>query len=262
MLVVADNFQITDPAICAAIDTMQAAPLQKRIRRYEAAGAQAIDVNMGPLGAHGSRKMVFCIEALQEVSSLPLYIDTVNSQAIEAALKICRNPVVINGFSLQPSKLETILPLAVTYDVDIIGYLLDPGGQVAADCQTRLALAIELYDCFQKSGLEPERLIVDPIVVPLIWQDGVKQAGEVLQTLRQLPDVLGFPVRTIAGLSNLTAGRGYREKRLLMEKAYLPMLSSAGLDMILMNINHSETIHLVHTCRVFTHPGIFTWEQI
>lgn len=43
-------------------------------------------------------------------------------------------------------------------------------------------------------------MIIDPVVAPLVWQDGNLQNMEVLEVIRTLPDLLGFPVRTIAGM--------------------------------------------------------------
>ena len=52
-----------------------------------------------------------------------------------------------------------------------------------------------------------------------------------------LPDLLGAPVRTIAGLSNLDHRRtGSQDPLSLPQKAFLPMLAAAGLDTILMNV--------------------------
>ena len=45
---------------------------------------------------------------------------------MKVGLKIAKNWVIIKGFSLEPLKLERILPLAKEYNVDIVGFLLYP----------------------------------------------------------------------------------------------------------------------------------------
>ena len=89
---------------------------------------------------------------------------------MQAGLQVSHNRTVINGFSLQRSKLENILPLAKKYDSDIIGYLLYPNGHVPHDLHDRLNIAVELYDELQRAGIDKERLIIDPIVAPLMWR--------------------------------------------------------------------------------------------
>lgn len=76
------------------------------------------------------KEMEFMVETVQEVSDLPILIDIANPKALEAGLRVSRNKAIINGFSLEPAKLEPILPLTKKFETDIIGYLLYPNGHV------------------------------------------------------------------------------------------------------------------------------------
>jgi 5-methyltetrahydrofolate corrinoid/iron sulfur protein methyltransferase len=96
-------------------------------------------------------------------------------------------------------------------------------------------------------------------VVPVNWQDGHLQAGEVLRTIRHLPDVLGYEVRTVVGLSNLTAGAGSRREGSLLEQVYLSMLAAAGLDMVLLNIFHADTIKAARASDALISQKPFAW---
>lgn len=262
MQIIADNIQITDERIAEAISAMAPSPVQDLAKRAAQAGADAIDINPGPLTRDGEEKMAFMVETVQKVCSLPLCLDTVNPWAMRAGLKRCRQRPIINGFSLEPAKIEHILPLATTFDCDIIGFLLHPDGTAPVDAQERLTLAIQLYEAFNREDIDPRRLLIDPVLVPVIWEDGPRQAVEVLSVIRLLPEVLGWPVRTVAGLSNLTSGRGPKRKKCLLEAAYLPMLASAGLDNVLMNIFHQDTVSAARACNVITRQGTFSWEEI
>jgi 5-methyltetrahydrofolate corrinoid/iron sulfur protein methyltransferase len=262
LMLVADNIRITDRTIERAVRQLDPAPIQEMAKRCEAAGAEAIDVNSGPLNRDPEKKMELLVEAIQGVSSLPLIIDTTNPKAMEAGLRASKNKAIINGFSLEPSKLKFILPLAKRYEADIIGYLLYPNSHVPPDGTERLNVAVELYTKYKKAGLADERLIIDPIVAPLIWQDGNFQDREILDVIRALPELLGFDVRTIGGLSNLTAGKGDRQKKLLMERVYLPMLLEAGLSMVLIDMFHTETLQVAKACRPLLSKTVFSWEEI
>jgi len=208
------------------------------------------------------KKKAFLVETIQEVCDLPIMLDTVNPLAIKAGLEAARRHVIINGFSLETHKLEFILPLAGKYQADIIGYLLSPEGQVLPNADERLAAAVELLAEFEKAGLDRERLIIDPLVVPIIWQDGHLQAVQVLRTIRDLPDVLGFEVKTVVGLSNLTAGAMGHPKRLLLEPVYLSMLAAAGLDMVLLDIFHPETVAAAKAADALIGEKPFAWEAL
>ncbi len=262
MIIVADNLQITHPAIDRVVREMEPAPIQDLVRRCEAAGAQAIDINSGPLTKDPEPKMTFLVETVQAVTDLPIFIDTANPRAMAAGLAANRKTAIINGFSLESVKLAEILPLAREYDVDIVGYLLYENGHVPPDADGRLGVAVEVFEAAQTAGVEPDRLIIDPIVAPVVWADGTAQNRDILAVLRQLPDLLGFPVRTMAGLSNLTTGGGPTDKKRLLERTYLPMLAAAGLTYALLNVFHGGTVGTAGACDALMNEGIFSWGEL
>ncbi len=262
MILVADNLQITRPTVADAIQHQNPDTLQALVQAMEAAGAEAIDLNTGPLGRDAARRMTFCVETVQAVTDLPLLIDTANPLAMQAGLEANRKVAVINGISLEPQKLEAILPLAVEYDVDIIGYLLDERSQMPRDQDDRMAIALELFQRGLSAGLRPEQLILDPVVAPLIWQDGLQRNRDLLEIIRRLPELLDFPVRTVAGLSNLTTGQSAPGPKRRLEQTYLAMLASAGLSWVLLDIHHHDTVASARVCRILLEDGIFAWDTV
>ena len=262
MQIIADNIQITDPVVEKALNEMDPLPIQDLAKRCEDAGADMLDINPGPLTRDGEEKITFLIEAVQEVCDLPLSLDTSNPSAMAAGIQACRKKPIVNGFSMEPAKIDRILPLSATFHCDITGFLLHPNGMVPVNAEERLALAVGLFQALNEKGIEPERLIIDPVLAPLLWEDGPRQAMELLTVIRMLPELLGFPVRTVVGLSNLTSGRGPKEKKHLLEAVYLPMLASAGLDMVMMNIFHQNTVSVARACGVITRQGTFSWEEV
>ena len=262
MILIADNLQITQPAVEGAITNLNPKPIQELVLACQKAGAQMIDINTGPLPREGDKKMAFLVNTVQEVCNLPIVLDTINPLAIEAGLKAARNKVIINGFSPEPHKLEQILPLAKQYEADIIGFLLTPQGKVLPNADDRLQTAVELLAACENIGLDKRHLIIDPLVVPIIWQDGHLQAGEVLRTIQSLPDVLGFEVKTVVGLSNLTAGAGGHPKRPLLEQVYLSMLAAAGLDMVLLDIFHAATTAAAKAADALIGGKPFAWDGL
>ncbi len=262
MIIVADNLRITNRGIEQAMKDTDPKPVRQLAERCALAGAEAIDINTGPLNKAPEKKMEFMVGAVQEVLDLPILIDTANPRAIEAGLRVSRRKAIINGFSLEPEKLKSILPLANKYEADIIGYLLYPDGNVPPNGAERLNVAVDLFAECRGAGVDEAHLIIDPIIVPLMWQNGNIQDMEILSVIRTLPDLLGYNVRTIAGLSNLTAGRKNKDEKALLERAYLPMLLEAGLSMALIDVFHEETIRIARACRTLISPRVFSFEEI
>jgi 5-methyltetrahydrofolate corrinoid/iron sulfur protein methyltransferase len=257
MLIVADNLQVVNPVVAEAVCRLDPEPIRQLVLRCRQAGAQAFDINSGPLPKAPAKYFSFLVETVQSITSLPLLLDTTNPAALEAGLRVCRRPAVINGFSLEPVKLERILPLAVEYDADIIGYLLGPGSQVPVEEEDMMALAVEIFEAFCRTGLGPERLIIDPVIAPLRWDSGLRHNQAIVNLIRTLPDLLGTPVRTIAGISNLVSGPVPVPRKIELESAFLPMLAAAGLNMALLNVFHQPTVHTVGLCDAFLGDKVF-----
>lgn len=261
MIIIADNLRITRPFIARAVDRLDPGPIRQLVSACRNAGAQAIDINSGPLSRRPEEKMQFMVRTVKETVDLPMVIDTANPRAMAAGLTVCRHKALINGISLAPEKLERMLPLAHQYDCDIIAYLLRPDGLVPADAAGRMEAAVALFNQLQSAGIAAERIIIDPVVAPLAWQDGNRQNMAVLDVIQRLPDLLGFAVRTIAGLSNLTTGAPDPDTRSHYQCAFLPMLAAAGLSMILMNVLDPASMRVADACRQITDDTIFTWKS-
>jgi 5-methyltetrahydrofolate corrinoid/iron sulfur protein methyltransferase len=262
MKLIADNLRITKPEIREALKSRDPRPVQELVKRCAAQGPFALDVNTGPLGKNPEADMRFFMEAVESVTDLPLLMDTSNPRAMRAGLEAARNRVIINGFSLEPRKLEMILPLAKEFDADIVGFLLYPDSRAPKNEAERFEIALELMDRTGAAGVPKERVIIDPVVPPLTWADGIIQARAVLNVIRTLPEMLGFAVRTIGGISNLCTGAGDKAKRRLLEQSYVAMLASAGLDFALMDILDTGLVQSARVSGILAKEEIFSWAMV
>lgn len=260
--IVADNIRITNPVIEKAVREFNPDPIMEMALRCEAAGADCIDINTGPLGKEPERQMTFWVETVEAVTDLPLLIDTANPIAMDAGLRAAKKRPIINGFSLEPQKLDAILPLAHKYNTEIIGYLLYSNGHVPLNESDRLEVAASLLAHLEKNNIDKYRLIIDPVVPPVNWQDGHIQAQMILSVIRMLPEMVGFEVRTIAALSNLTAGKADIHKKKRLQAAYLPMLVASGLDMAMVDVFNAELVALAKASDALCSSHIFSWETI
>lgn len=257
MLLVADNLHIINQTVARGLRRLDADPIVDLVTRCVSAGAQAIDINSGPLSKEPAKVFAFLVDVVQGATDLPIILDTTNPVAMEAGLRRCNRRAIINGFSLEPHKLEAILPLAAEYDADIIGYLLGPRSEVPVTLEEMMAMAVDMFAAFRTTGMDPGRLIIDPVIAPLSWDNGAVHNRAVLEVIRLLPDLLGAPVKTIAGISNLASGPMTIERKILLEQAFLPMLAAAGLDYALLNVFHSPTVQTARRCDALLHDNVF-----
>jgi len=93
-----------------AIVAKDAEAIQRIAKEQIAAGADALDINVGPASADKIGTMQWLVETVQEVTDKPLCLDTPIPSVMEAALKVCDNPRIINSTNGEMEKLDALLP--------------------------------------------------------------------------------------------------------------------------------------------------------
>ncbi|MBM3301208.1 MAG: dihydropteroate synthase, partial [Deltaproteobacteria bacterium] len=76
MLVAADNLHAMNPVVADALARLDKAPVQEIARTCVRHGADLIDLNPGYLTPRNEDRMAFLLEAVQEVTSARLILDS------------------------------------------------------------------------------------------------------------------------------------------------------------------------------------------
>jgi len=262
MLLIADNLHIMNPLVAKAVQARDPLPFRKIAEHCTKVNAYAMDINLGPMKRNAEEIITFVIAAVQDSFSGRLVLDSIQAEVIAAGIKICKHPPIINGFSLEESKLQTILPLAAEYQADIVGFLLDEQGKIPSGTEERLAVASRLVAAAEERGVPPEKIIIDPVLVPLTWQDGTHYNRAFIEMIQMLDQVFGQPIRTIAGLSNVGAGAPDSAKRVTAEAAFIFMLAASRLDYILMNSAQESNLTALNLSQSLLAEKVFTWQEV
>lgn len=262
MLLIADNLHIMNPVVAKALQERDPTPIKKIAERCREVNAHAMDINLGPLKHNAEEIIAFVIETVQEHFSGRLVLDSIQAEVIAAGITICRQTPIINGFSLEAGRIESILPLAAACQADIVGFLIDEKGKIPSSAEERLAVASQLIAAAEEQGVPPDKIIIDPVLAPLSWQDGTNYNRSLIETIQLLDQVCGQPIRTIAGLSNIGAGAPDREKRQTAEAAFIFMLAASHLDYLLMNVAQESNLTAFNLSQLLLGKKVFTWEEV
>jgi 5-methyltetrahydrofolate corrinoid/iron sulfur protein methyltransferase len=228
--IIGENIHIVSPKVKEAIANRDGAFFVNLARKQVQAGAQCLDLNVGPQKKAGPEVMNWLVDVVHEAvgTDVTISFDTTNLAAIEAGLKkVPRGKAIVNSTSAEAERLERVPPLAAQYGARLIGLTMAKEG-IPVSAESRVSLALEkLVPRCEEVGLPLEHLIVDPLVLTVKGcQEYVPQCIEAVRILKQS----GLPVLTNAGLSNVS-NQVPDELRPLINRTYAVMLMAVGLDM-------------------------------
>jgi len=225
MILVGESLNVISTKIGRAFKERDPKPIQEEALFQKEKGMDYIDINLGPAKKDGHELMPWVIETVQEVvSDIPLWLDTSNVDAIEAGLKVCKNPPVINSIMARSERYEKMIPLAAEHNADFVALMWGPEG-LPRDENERAALAVELLYAANEAGIPNEKIWVDGIVTPVNIQQ--PQLMSLMEFQGMLQDIAPG-AKSTCGLSNISNGPP-SHLRPILNQTYMVMLQKYGM---------------------------------
>ena len=239
---IGESIHIISQNVRSAVDSRDKAVIQDLAKRQVEKGATYLDLNIGPQKKAGAEVMPWMVETVQEVSDLPLSLDTTNPVAMEAGLKVCKGTALINSTDSTEERLEALMPLAAQFKCGIISLTLAKGG-LPTTADLRMELASEcIFPAAEKYGVPPDRIWLDPLVLTV--NGNQDQAQETINAVRFFKQMTDPPPMTTCGLSNVSNSCP-EELRSLLNRVFMVMMMGAGLDSAIMDVMDDETMNVL-----------------
>lgn len=201
------------------------------------AGAQMLDVNAGIPLADEPAILAEAIKRVQEVTDVPLSIDSSIVAALESGLSVYKGKALVNSVTGEEERLESVLPLVKKYGAAVVAISNDETG-ISEDPDVRFEVAKKIVQRAADYGIPKEDVVVDPLVMPV---GALNDAGaKLLHLLRRLREEL--KVNTTCGASNFSFGLPNRRG---LAAAFMPMAIGAGMTSAIMNPLHAEDIQAI-----------------
>jgi len=232
MIRIGENLNVMVKTIGAAMKDKNPKPIQELAVAEATAGVDYIDINLGPARKGGGELMEWVVRTVQEVVDTPLYLDTINTEAIEAGLRAYKNrkgKAVINSIMARAESMDAKFPLAQKYESGLVALLWGPSG-LPRDADERGVLAAELIQKAVEFGIPGQDVWMDPIVTPVTSpqsQVQVPSCVEFMKMFKDLQDVLPG-MRSTCGLSNVSNGAP-NHLRPILNQTYMMMLERYGM---------------------------------
>ncbi|HEX2378953.1 MAG TPA: dihydropteroate synthase [Gaiellales bacterium] len=200
--------------------------LDDDVAEQVAGGADMLDVNVGDPLADEIALMRAAVTRVQELTDLPLVIDSSVIEALEAGLEAYEGKALVNSVTGEDERLEAILPIVARHGAAVIGLANDD--EIPMEPERRLEVARKIVSVAGDHGIPPEDVVIDPLAMPV----GAEPRAVTLfiETVRLLRENLG--VNTTCGASNTSFGLPGRH---VLNAGFLAIASSHGLTSAIMD---------------------------
>jgi 5-methyltetrahydrofolate corrinoid/iron sulfur protein methyltransferase len=232
MLRIGENLNVMVKSIGAAMKDKDPKPIQELAIAEAKAGVDYIDINLGPARKGGGELMEWVVKTVQEVVDTPLYLDTINTEAIEAGLRAYKNKkgkAVINSIMARPESMDAKFPIAQKYEAGLVALLWGPSG-LPRDADERGVLAAEMIQKAAEFGISGEDVWMDPIVTPVTSPQSQVQVPSCVEFMKMFNDLQEIlpGMRSTCGLSNVSNGAP-AQLRPILNQSYMMMLERYGM---------------------------------
>ena len=202
-------------------------------------GAHILDVNVGLPDIDEVVMMKEVVRELQSVTSLPLQIDTVDTEAMEQAMRIYNGKPMVNSVSGKQESMNAVFPLIQKYGGVVIGLTLDENG-IPETAKGRLEVAGKIIEEAKKYGIDKKNIVIDVLTMTISSEpNGAKTTLEALKMVRDT-----YGVRTALGVSNISFGLPSRP---VINANFYTMAMQNGLTAGIINPSSEDMMRSYHS---------------
>ena len=250
-IIIGERISATAPPIRRALAERDPEPILQRCGQQLEAGANYIDVNIGPAESDGEDIMRWVVRLLQErFDNVPLALDTSNRRAIEAGLGVynrAKGKPILNRADAG-GRIDRIEMAA--QNAAIVICLCSADG-IAADNDERMAHCQRMLEEGMGQGMDPEDMWFDPLF--LVVKGMQDKQMEVLEAIRMFSDM---GLNSTGGLSNASNGMP-KPVRPILNSCLLAMAMMQGLTSAIVNPNDRRLMETIKTCDIIRNNTLY-----
>jgi len=252
MILIGERVNAGFKDIARAIQEKDPEPVTTWAKKQAERGADYIDVNIGA-ASKKPEDMAWLVKTVQEAVPNKISVDSTNVEIMEAGLEVIDGRgALANSTTADPGKLETLVPLAAKYNASLLGVAMDERGS-PPDADRRVENAAMIFAAAMEGGLEPDRVILDPILMPIKFMQ--EQGPHVLEAIAQFTLLSDPPPHISVGLSNIASKV---TERGLIVRTFLVMALARGLDAAICNVMDDEMIAAIATAELILNKEIYS----
>ncbi len=255
MIIIGEKINGSIPAVAEAIAKRDAEFIKQRAIAQDKAGATFIDccasVQEGEV-----ETLRWMIDCIQEVSDLPISVDSPSAEVIAEAYKFCNKPGIFNSVSGEGSKIDTLFPImAANPGWECVALLSDNAG-IPKTAGDRLKVFDKIMAKTKEYGIAPHRLHIDPLVEMLCTsENGIETNTEVISTIRKQY----LTIHITAAVSNISFNLPVRK---MLNLGFTVLAMNAGLDSAILDPTNRDMMGLIYATEALLGQDDYCMEYI
>ena len=236
MIVIGEKINGSIPSVAEAIAKRDADFIKQRAIAQTEAGATFIDCCASVPEAEEVETLKWMIDCIQEVTDLPISVDSPSPDVLVEAYKFCNKPGIFNSVSGEGDKIDKIFP-----------EMVKPGNE---KWQDKIMAKAKEY------GIAPNRIHIDPLVEMLCTsEDGIAMNIEVISTIRkQYPTI-----HITAAVSNISFNLPVRK---LVNYGFTVLAMNYGLDSGILDPCNRDMMGLIYATEALLGQDDYCMEYI
>lgn len=251
-IVIGERIHCISPTIRKAMDERDPEPIIKRAKEQIDAGADYIDVNIGPAENDGPERMQWAVKLIQEnCDNIPLSLDTANKEAIAAGCQVynrSKGKPIVNSADAG-DRIEYI-DIAAENDAIVIALCSKAG--VPSDNDERNQYLQEMLERGMGLGMDPQDMWFDPLF--LVAKGMQDKQQDILEFIGQIS---AMGLNSSGGLSNVSNGMP-KNLRTYMDSAMVACSMQMGLTSVIMNPNDKNMMRTIKCCDVLRDATLYS----
>jgi len=246
MKIIGQNINIFDPRVYKAVKRKDATIIRSMTKELVKNGADGLEINLG--GWKTSYQVIpWMVQQVRKETDCPLFLSPIPASLKEAVEADQTGRIFINCVTADRDRFKSMLNAALCLKTCLV-VLLTKKGFCPSGLDELLLLAEEVIETAERAKFPLERLILDPVLRPRLTTDAsgslvnrpdatfFAEAIALIKMLRRKS-----PIKTAAGISNLTVGMDRRERG-NFESAAIRLLQGAGLDYVIMDCSNRQRL--------------------
>ncbi|WP_434311362.1 methyltetrahydrofolate cobalamin methyltransferase [Hominifimenecus sp. rT4P-3] len=255
MIIIGEKINGSIPVVAEAIAKRDEAFIKARAKQQAEAGANYIDCCASVSGPGEVDALKWLIDCIQDVTDLPICLDSPSPEALLAAYPFCKRPGIINSVSMEGDKIDQIFPAIADSKWQVVCLLSGKEGipKTAAD---RLKVFDQIMAKAKEYGIRPERLHIDPLVEMLCTsENGIETNTTVIRTIReQYPQI-----HITAAVSNISFNLPARK---YLNLGFVVLAMNAGLDSGILDPTNRDMMGLIYAAEALLGEDDYCMEYI